>query len=143
MNIEKGVIIVAYKNSNARKRYLLLKRKKNWEGWEIPKGHLEEDDYRKTVKIELNEEAGIKEKMIKNIEDLDKTVEWSYQQEGKKFKKEYKAFAAEIKEEAHVDTSQNPDEEHEKGYFFNLRDGKALLEYENNIKLLEEFEEKR
>lgn len=138
MKTEKGVIIVAYQKSLRNHRYLVLKRKKNWEGWELVKGHLEDENYNKTVKIELEEEAGIKESQIKNIEDLEKTVSWSYTQNSKKYEKKYKAYKVEVSKEAIVDTRNNPDNEHETGFFLDYKDAKSLLEYENNRKLLEQ-----
>ncbi|EGQ43757.1 MAG: hypothetical protein J07AB43_06350 [Candidatus Nanosalina sp. J07AB43] len=39
MKTEKGVALVVYKKKRGKKRFLILKRDKNWEGWEIPKGH--------------------------------------------------------------------------------------------------------
>lgn len=139
MEVEKGVIIIAYKKSNGSKRYAVLKRTKNWEGWETPKGHLEEDDYIKTVKIELNEELGVQKEEIKEITDLEEEVTWKYQQDGKEFKKIYKAFAAELKPKTIIDTSVNPCDEHETGFFLNYEDAKSLLKFDNNKDLLEKF----
>jgi 8-oxo-dGTP pyrophosphatase MutT (NUDIX family) len=141
MQVEKGVIIVAYKQSRRSKRYALLKRQKNWEGWETPKGHLENDDYRETVKIELKEEAGIPEEKIKSIEDMDETVSWTYEQDGEKYKKEYKAFIAELEPETEIDISQNPCNEHSQGFFLKKTDAESLITYENNQKILEKAAE--
>lgn len=137
MEVEKGVIIVAYKESRRSNRYALLQRKKNWEGWELPKGHLEEDDYIKTVKIELQEECGIEEDQIKEIKDLEETTSWEYKQDGEDFRKEYKAFAVKVDNEVKIDTSHNPCDEHVQGFFLGEEDAKSLLTYENNIEVLE------
>ncbi len=139
MEVEKGVIVIVYKKSNNSKRYAVLKRTKNWEGWETPKGHLENDDYEETVEIELHEELGIGSEKIKDIENLNEEVEWTYEQNGEKFKKVYKAFAAELDEDSIIDTSVNPCNEHETGFFLNFDDAKSLLKFENNKKLLENF----
>lgn len=139
MRTEKGVIIVAYKRSNGGRRYAILKRTKNWEGWELPKGHLEKDDYRETVKIELNEEAGVSEENIKNIDDLGETVTWSYEEDGEKIKREYKGFSVELKSDVQIETSNNPSDEHETGFFLGFEDAKSLLTFENNKDLLERF----
>lgn len=139
MEVEKGVILIVYKEMRRNRRYLVLERKKNWKGWETPKGHLEEGDYVKTVKIELSEEAGIGEEHIKNIQDLDKKVSWQYEQDGKEFRKDYKAFAVEIGQQAFVDVSQNPDDEHKKGFFLGFEDASTLIEYDNNRELLKDF----
>lgn len=136
MKTEKGVMMIAYKPGDPP-RYLVLKRKKNWEGWETPKGHLEDDDYRETVKVELEEEAGIDRESIESIEDMDETVSWEYEQEGEEFRKEYKTFLVELEKDAYVDVSENPHDEHEHGYFFRLRDAKQLITHDNNLELLE------
>lgn len=141
MKTEKGVIIAAYKQGGRNPRFLVLKRTKNWEGWEIPKGHLENDDYRDTVRIELEEEAGIKEEWIESIREMDEEASWTYERDGEEFKKEYRAFVVKIADEAHVDTSNNPDDEHETGFFFRSRDAKSLITYDNNLEILEKAEE--
>jgi len=137
METEKGVILIVYKEVRRSQRYAVLKRKKNWEGWELPKGHLEEDDYRETAKIELNEECRISEDQIKDITDIEETVEWKYKQEGKEFKKEYKAFIVKVDEETLIDTNQNPCDEHSQGFFLKKDDAEGLLTYENNKDILE------
>lgn len=139
---EKGVIIVAYKEIRRNHRFLILKRTKNWEGWELPKGHLEKEDYRETVKIELEEEAGIPEEKIEEIENLEDKVSWNYSRDGVEFEKEYKKFIVKLDEETKIDTSQNPDKEHETGFFLNYEDATSLLEYENNIEFLKEANER-
>lgn len=138
MRTEKGVAIIAYNESRGSRRFLVLKRKKNWEGWEIPKGHLEEDDYRKTVEIELSEEAGIEEESIESIEGLDRDLEWSFEDEDEEVKREYRGFLVKISEEAFVDTSGNPSDEHETGFFMKYEDVESLLTYDNQRDLLEE-----
>lgn len=136
MKTEKGVIIVAYKD-RIKPRFVVLKRSKNWEGWELPKGHLENENYRETVQLELKEEAGIEDSHIKNIADLDQTVEWSFEKDGEKIKREYMAFKVELSEDAFIDVNSNPHEEHEQGFFFREEDAKSLLTYDNNIEILE------
>lgn len=137
MEVEKGVIIIAYK-MNQKPRYLVLKRKKNWEGWETPKGHLENDDYEETVEIELQEEAGIEPEDIVNMEDMDKTVSWEYEDDGEDFRKEYKAFLVELEQDSFVDVSKNPCDEHEHGYFFVYRDAEKMITHDNNLELLKD-----
>jgi len=139
---EKGVIIAAYKPGR-NPRFIALNRKKNWEGWELPKGHLEQDDYRKTVEIELEEEAGISPEQINSIEEADFVVEWSFEDEdGEKVKREYKGFLAEIGGKAYVDTSNNPSDEHADGFFFRKRDVDGLLTYDNQKEFLDKVTER-
>lgn len=139
MEREKGVVLVVYKKPGRKPRYLVLNRKKNWEGWELPKGHLE-SDYRKTALLELEEEAGIEE--VETIEEADEVLEWSFKNDdGEKIKREYKAFIVKVSDDAVVDVTKNPHDEHEKGHFFNYDDAKSLLTYDNQVKILEELNE--
>jgi len=140
MKTEKGVAIVAYKEKRGKKRFLVLQRTKNWEGWELPKGHLEQDDYTETVRLELEEEAGISEGDIQDLEELDSVLEWSYQDEeqGEEIKREYKGFLVKISGDAIVDTRQNPHDEHENGFFMKKEDVESLLTYENQKELLQD-----
>ena len=141
MRIEKGVVVVAYKEVRRNHRYLVLKRTKNWEGWELPKGHLEEDDYRETVKLELGEEAGLSEEEIEDIKDMDETLEWTFEDDGEEIKREYKAFLVEISEDAIIDVSENPHDEHETGFFLDYEDASSLLTYDNQAEILERGKE--
>lgn len=137
MRTEKGVIIVAHKKPSRENRYLVLNRTKNWEGWELTKGHLEEDDYQHTVKLELGEEAGIDEEQIQSIEGLDHTVEWSFEDDGEEIKREYQAFLVEVDPDSIADVDQNPHEEHEKAFFLSKQDCKGLLTYDEHKEVLE------
>ncbi|NMJ77073.1 NUDIX domain-containing protein [Nanohaloarchaea archaeon] len=137
MRTEKGVALVVYKKKRGKKRFLVLKRNKNWEGWEIPKGHLEDEDYTKTIKQELREEAGIPEEKIEEIENLNQDLEWTYtDEEGQEVKREYRGYIVETSKAASVDVTQNPHEEHETGFFMKKEDVKSLLTYENQKELL-------
>lgn len=137
MKTEKGVMIVAYKESRGNNRFLVLERDKNWEGYETPKGRLEEDDYEETVRIELEEEAGIDESQIEKLEDLDETVSWEYERDGEKRQKKYRVFAVKVGKNAAVDVTGNPDREHSRGMFLRFEDAEALLTHEDNIEVLE------
>jgi len=134
MEVEKGVMAAVFKDNG---RALVLKRKKNWEGWELLKGGLENNDYRETVLLELKEEAGIPGELVNSIKDLDFTTTWKYTRNGEKRRKEYKAFALKVSNDALVDTSNNPSDEHENGFFLRPRHIKEMLEYENGKKVLE------
>lgn len=135
MKTEKGVVIAAYKQDRYP-RFVVLNRSKNWEGWELPKGHLEDDDYEKTVKMELREEAGIDEEQIEDIEELGYTVEWKYQDDGEEIKREYRGFIVRLSKDALIDVNQNPHDEHDQGFFFRQEDAESLLTHDNNIEVL-------
>lgn len=142
MKHEKGIIAAVYKESEKGFRFLVLKRKKNWEGWELLKGHLENEDYVETVRTELREEAGIEKDQIEQIQDLEKEVEWEYERDGEKFEKNYSAFMVKVGKKAHVRTDENPHDEHEDGFFLRYNVVKDMLEYRNNVEVLEETFEK-
>ncbi|MFB6202973.1 MAG: NUDIX domain-containing protein [Candidatus Nanohaloarchaea archaeon] len=141
MRTEKGVILAVWKNSNRNPRFLVLKRKKNWEGWELVKGHLEGEE-EETAMTELEEEAGIGEDQVEELKDLDSTVEWSFEDDGEKVKREYRAFMARVEEDAVPDVDGNPHDEHEKALFLSYEDASALLTYEDQDEILEEVRER-
>lgn len=141
MKTEKGIIAVVYKQGGSNPRFLVLKRDKNWEGWELVKGNLEDDDHEETVRVEVEEEAGISPGEILEIEDLDQKVSWEYERDGEERRKEYRAFLVKVDEDAVVNVHENPHDEHEKGFFFRFRDAEPLLEYENNQEILEKARE--
>lgn len=137
MKTEKGVIVVAWNQPSVKPRFLVLKRKKNWEGWELPKGHLENDDYEETVEIELEEEAGIAPESIQEIEPLEETAEWTFERDGEEIKREYRGFIARVDDDVSVETENNPSDEHEHGYFFNYSDASSMLTYDVQKEILE------
>ena len=60
MKYRKSVFVVVYTKTGQGIRYLLLKRKLHWRGWEFPKGGIELSETRKSaVKRELLEETGL------------------------------------------------------------------------------------
>lgn len=139
MEVEKGVIAAVFDENG---RVMVLKRKKNWEGWELLKGHLEKDDYRETVIIELEEEAGIEPEHVETLIDLNHTTSWDYTQDGQDYRKEYKAYAVKVSDIGKVDTSKNPCDEHEHGFFLKPAHVEKMLEHENNVEVLEKALEK-
>ena len=136
MSPEKGVIIVAYQDRRTP-RFVVLKRSRNWEGWELPKGHLESGE-EETVYEELEEEAGIDRDQVEEIDEMGETVEWSFEEDGEEHERKYTAFKARISDDAVVDVSRNPDNEHDDGFFFRYRDVESLLTYDQHRELLEQ-----
>lgn len=133
-----GVIMVAWKRPGVKPRYMVLRRTKNWEGWELPKGHLE-DDVKQTVKKELEEEAGVSEDEIEKIEDMEEDITWTVENDrDEEEERDYRAFAVKVSDMATVDVSRNPDDEHSQGFFLNFEDTRELLTYDNHRELLEE-----
>jgi 8-oxo-dGTP pyrophosphatase MutT (NUDIX family) len=134
MRTEKGIIAAVF---DERGRVLVLKRKKNWEGWELPKGHLEEKDQIDAVLEELEEEAGIEPEYVENIEDLKFQAEWEFEDGEEKIRREYQAFQVKVSGVERIDVSNNPHEEHEEGFFLQPRHVEEMLEYDNHREVLE------
>ncbi|MBS3066856.1 NUDIX domain-containing protein [Candidatus Pacearchaeota archaeon] len=63
----KALFIVAYRMINNNIKYLILKRKLHWKGWEFPKGGVELFETKKMgVKREIVEETSLTPKIITN-----------------------------------------------------------------------------
>lgn len=68
MKYRKAVFIVAYSITNKGVKYILLKRKLHWKGWEFAKGKIEPRESKsETAKRELKEETGRKVLSIKKF----------------------------------------------------------------------------
>lgn len=137
MKTRKGVALVTYRQSSDSRNYLILKRDKNWRGWELPKGGLEYDNYLSTAFLELNEEAGIEPVEIESISELDKELTWTYDKGGKSFKSRFKVFLVEVKNSAKPDVSKNPSEEHKAAAFYPFGNAMDLLKHNEQKRLLE------
>lgn len=140
MDEEKRVCIVLYKQFNGRPRYAVLKRTKNWEGWELIKGHQEGVDPEKAACTEIREETGIDE--LQRIEKLDKEISWTYEDNDEEVHTRCTCFVAEAPSDAFIRVSENPHDEHEKGHFLNFRDARDILTYGNQRDLLEHVHER-
>ena len=74
MEYRKGVFIIVYRESP--RKYLLLKRKLHWKGWEFPKGGVEFLETNKgAVKRETKEETGLR---VLKIKDYGLSGEYKY-----------------------------------------------------------------
>ena len=73
MKYRKGIFIVTYSKTKEGIKYLLLKRKLHWKGWEFPKGGFEKGEkILDVVKRELKEETGLKQLNIKKFSEKGK-----------------------------------------------------------------------
>ncbi len=67
-NFRPAVFIVAYSKEKNKIKYLLLKRKLHWKGWEFPKGKIEKGESKeKAARRETKEETGLKILKIKKF----------------------------------------------------------------------------
>ncbi|PJE81207.1 hypothetical protein COU58_03910 [Candidatus Pacearchaeota archaeon CG10_big_fil_rev_8_21_14_0_10_32_42] len=67
--LRKGIFAIVYSFDKNILKYLILKRKLHWKGWEFVKGKIELFETKKMAVVrEVKEEAGIKIKKIKKHE---------------------------------------------------------------------------
>lgn len=97
----KGIFIVVYSILKGKPKYLILKRKLHWKGWEFPKGGKSFfESEKRTVKREIKEETGLK---ILRVKKFDKKGKYRYEKEFKDRKgiigQTYKLYAVEVKKE--------------------------------------------
>lgn len=132
------VCLVICKKMGNSYRFAVLKRVKNWDGWELPKGHIEDGDTaEEAVYNELQEETGIGRDTVIDVKELDHTLEWTYERDGEKRKAVCNCFLVEVEEGVYIDVSGNPHDEHDKGHFLNFRDAHDILTYDDQRELLE------
>lgn len=141
MKEERRVCVVLCKQVGPTYRFAVLKRVKNWEGWELIKGHIEEDDPEQTALTELREEAGIEEKDVIRLEPIDHEIEWTYNENGREIRAVCDCFLAVVSDDVFISVTQNPDEEHEKGHFLNYRDARDILTYDDQKELLQKVKQ--
>ncbi|MFB6166881.1 MAG: NUDIX domain-containing protein [Candidatus Nanohaloarchaea archaeon] len=139
MKEEERVCVVLYKVVDGHPRYGVLKRKKNWEGWELVKGHMEETP-EETARTEVREEAGIDE--VEEIESIGCEAGWTYEEDGEEVDVDCRCFLVRVPPDASIDVDDNPHEEHEMGYFLNLRDARDILTHDNQRELLQKASER-
>jgi len=99
MKYRKGIFIVTYSKTIEGIKYLLLKRKLHWKGWEFPKGGLKKNEsIIKGLKREVKEETG---KPPLDIKKFDTSGKYKYKQELKDREgvagQTYSLYSAEIK----------------------------------------------
>lgn len=136
MKTRQGVIAVLLKPTNSHYRFAVFRRTLNWEGWELVKGGVEDDEgEEKAVKREIEEEAGIKEDEIVELSPMDGRVQWSYQRNQTKIKADYKPFLVKVPAQTKIKLPESNDE-HSQGLFLNYRDARDILAFDNNRQLI-------
>ena len=135
MEVRKGVVVAVWKEINNAVRFAVLKRELNWEGWELVKGGIDDEEVsEKAARREVREETGIND--IIEIEDLNRMHRWNYRKNDKEIEARYRAFVAKVPKDARIDVSKNPHKEHSKGFFLNPRDARDILTHDNQKKLI-------
>jgi len=95
----QAVFVVTYSKTNEGIKYLILKRKFHWHGWEFPKGGIQEGESKRTaVTREILEETGNKALKVKRFNFYGKYDYKKKFPERKDFiGQAYSLYAAEIK----------------------------------------------
>lgn len=135
MEEEPRVCVVLYKYTDGHVRYAVLRRVKNWEGWELVKGHIDDMDPEEAVRQEVREETGIEE--LEEVQELDHDLAWTYEEDGEEKRAVCRCFLARAPGDALIDVSDNPHDEHSMGHFLNYRDATDILHYDDQRELLE------
>ncbi len=136
----KGVFIVIYKKENKDIKYLILKRKLHWRGYEFPKGGKENNENsEEIIKREIKEETGQEARKIQeySIEGM-----WDYKKKLKDRKgiekQVWKLFSCQIKNsEISID-----EKEHEDYFWKEYEEARKILTYKNQKKCLEIIDKK-
>lgn len=141
----KAVFIVVYRKTKSifnktKIRYLILKRKLHWTGWEFPKGGIEKkESILKTIQREIQEETG---QTPSNIKSYSLSGKFKYNQEIPERKEfigqSYKLYSAELSsKKIKID-----DLEHSKYKWTSYEKAMKLLTYPNQKKCLKEVNRK-
>ncbi|HKL24520.1 MAG TPA: NFACT RNA binding domain-containing protein [Candidatus Nanoarchaeia archaeon] len=130
-----GIFIVTYAKTNKGIRYVVLKRKKHWTGWEFPKGGIDSgEDVYETARREIEEETGVKAKKIIDFNEKGKYhYKKAFPDRPDVVGQTYHLFAAEIpKKKISVDEG-----EHFSGQWMDYESAKNKLTFENQKDCLE------
>lgn len=129
-----AVFIVVYRKTDKGIRYLLLKRKLHWVGWEFPKGGIEpKENIYDAIKRELKEETG---QFPRNIYNNNFSGKYEYDKEipgRRNIGQIFSLYSAEIKNEKIVLDKK----EHSDYLWLPYLDASKRLNYENQKICLE------
>jgi len=130
----KSDFIVVYRKTQTGIKFLLLKRKLHWIGWEFVKGGIDEkEEIEDAVKRELKEETG---QSSSNVYQHNFSGKYKYDKEvlGRKFiGQTFSLYSAEIK----GDKIKIDEQEHSEYCWTNFDDALKKLDYANQKKCLE------
>jgi predicted ribosome quality control (RQC) complex YloA/Tae2 family protein len=125
----KSVFMVVYRWEDNKTKYLLLKRKLHWKGWEFPKGGVENNEgEEEAVRREIKEETGLE---IKKIKKFDFHGEYKYKKKypdrGEFIGQKYSLYAVEVNNEK----VQMDEHEHSNYEWLNFEDAMKRLTWKN------------
>src|SRR3990167_9585236 len=130
----KSVFVVVYRKTPDGIKYLLLKRKLHWSGWEFPKGGInQEENLSEAVKRELKEETG---QFSLNIQKHNFSGKYKYDKKvlGRQFiGQTFSLYSAELKD----DKIQVDKREHLDYLWLSYSEAHKRLTYQNQKKSLE------
>jgi 8-oxo-dGTP pyrophosphatase MutT (NUDIX family) len=137
----KAVFIVVYSlDSNNLVKYLILRRKKHWKGWEFPKGGIDAQDFfikRRSARREVFEETG--QKPIRgSLKRYNKSGKYFYPKQHKDrpgvIGQTYSLFSAKIPltNEIRIDKK-----EHSSWKWVGYNEARKILTWENQKESLE------
>ncbi len=130
-----SVFIVVYRKTEKGIKYLVLKRKLHWSGWEFPKGGINPgEDIQDTIKRELKEETG---QFPLNIQKFDFFGKYKYKKKsldrGKFIGQTFSLYSAEIENEKVILDNR----EHSDYLWLSYAETHKKLTYRNQKKCLE------
>ena len=130
----KAVFIVVYSRHNGRIKYLILKRKLHWKGWEFPKGGRRLAETKKmAVRREVKEETGLRILKMKKFNYFGKyKYDKKYPDRGRKIGQTFSLYAVETKmKDAKIDKL-----EHSEFKWMDFNEAMKKLTWENQRKSL-------
>ncbi|MDP2673116.1 MAG: NFACT RNA binding domain-containing protein [Nanoarchaeota archaeon] len=131
----KSVFVVVYRKTDKGIKYLILKRKLHWSGWEFPKGGINDnEEIINAVKRELKEETGQIPLSIQKHNFLGKYLyKKEFQDRGKIIGQTFSLYSAEVKNSEIVLDGR----EHSEYLWLSYPEAHKKLKYGNQKKCLE------
>ena len=136
MKYRKGIGAIIFRETSEGTRFLIFHRTKNWQGWELLKGGIQEGESSlNSLKREIMEETGIKDYKI--IKSTIKTIKYDWPEF---FAKDHKLYTGAEHEFFLVKTDQKDviidKNEHDNFKWVDQEEALKLLTYNNHKEVL-------